>query len=200
MTIETEVVNRTTAVLRLSGRLDTSNAPLLEQRIKQWGSEITSIVLDFDEVDYISSMGLRVLLAAQKSSAEKRRAFTIKHMQDSVRKVFEMTGLVDLVVREEGFAVLRKDEEDGIVLHLNGELNMENVKDVAGELAKIRKTMGKKKGVTVTLDMEKLYCIMPSALMHLREAIDDTSWDGRKLFVRNVPLDYRKEISEGQHL
>ncbi|MCL2193421.1 MAG: STAS domain-containing protein [Treponema sp.] len=198
MTIDIEVNNRTTAILKLSGRLDTANAPLLEQKIKQWGDEITELVLDFDGLDYISSMGLRVLLNAKKASKEKNRQFVIKNISQSVREVFELTGFVNLVVREEGFAVLRRDEPEGIVLYLNGEMANENITVVLEELAKIKENGSLVDyPVTVILDMEKLYCMLPSALKQLRQAIADTAWRNRNLFVRNVPKDYLNEIGSG---
>ena len=198
MTIDIEVRNRTTVVMKLSGRLDTANAPLLEQKIKQWGDEISEMILDFEGLDYISSMGLRVLLNAKKSSSEKKRQFVIRKIGPAVREVFELTGFVNLVVQEEGFAVLRKDESAGIVLYLNGELANENIPAVLDELAKI-KEHGSHIGnpVTVILDMKKLYCILPGALKQLRQAIADTEWRSRRLLVRNVPRDYLKEIEAG---
>jgi len=198
MTIDTEKKNRTTVILKLSGRLDTANAPLLEQKIKQWGNEITEMILDFENLDYISSMGLRVLLNAKKSSTEKKRQFIIKKVSPSVREVFELTGFVNLVVQEEGFAVLRRDESNGIVLYLNGELASENIPAVLEELVKIKEHGSHMDcPVTVILDMEKLYCILPGAFRQLRQAIADTEWTNRKLLVRNVPKDYPKEIEIG---
>jgi len=198
MTIDTEVRNKTTAVLRLSGRLDAANAPLLEQKIRQWGDDITELVFDFEHLEYISSMGLRVLLSAKKSSIEKKRQFVIRNVGQSVREVFELTGFVNLVVREEGFAVLRKDEPAGIVLFLNGEMSNENIQTVMEELSKI-KEYGSRMDfpVTVILDMEKLYCMLPGALRQLQSAIADTAWGNRNLFVRNVPRDYLGEIKMG---
>ena len=195
MTIDIEVRDRTMAILSLSGRLDTANAPLLEQKIKQWGSEITELVLDFENLEYISSMGLRVLLSAKKASVEKKRQFIIRNISKSVREVFEITGFINLIVREEGFAALRRDEADYIVLCLNGELSVENIATVSEELNRIRKDeIAKDYPVTVILDMKKLYCILPSALKQLRQVVADTAWKNRKLLVRNVPSDYLKEV------
>ena len=194
MTIDTEVVNRTTAILRVYGRLDTAHAPLLEQKIKQWGDEITVLILDFENLEYISSMGLRVLLYAKKTSIEKKREFVIKNTTQSVREVFELTGFLNLVVRDEGLAVLRRDEDGGIVLYLNGELVPEGIASVSEELVKIKESESlKNETVTVILDMKKLYCIMPSAVKHLRQAIVETAWQNRKLLVRNVPADYTRD-------
>jgi len=195
MTIDTEVINKATAVLKLSGRLDTANAALLEQKIRQWGSDITMLILDFEKLDYISSMGLRVLLSAKKASKEKNREFVIRNMCEAVREVFEIAGFINLIVREEGFAVVRGDEGDAILLSLNGKMGTENIPAVQEELAAIRRQRLQRLGVSkVILDMRKLYCILPGALRHLNQAIADTAWEGRDLSVRNAPLDYLEEI------
>jgi anti-sigma B factor antagonist len=197
MTISTEVENKATAVLRISGRLDTANAPLLEQKIKQWGGEITELILDFAEVDYISSMGLRVLLSAKKSSKEKNRQFVVRNMTDQVREIFEMAGFINLIVREEGFAAVRRDEGARIVLCLNGELAIDGVPAVRDELAKIKSDWDYTGSpADVILDMEKLYCILPGALRHLARAVEETDWEGRNLLLRSVPPDYAKEFSD----
>jgi anti-sigma B factor antagonist len=196
MTIETEVENKTTAVLKLSGRLDTANAPILEQKIKQWGDGITELILDFEDVEYISSMGLRVLLSAKKASREKNRQFVIRRMNDIVREVFEMTGFINLIVREEGFAVVRRDEDGGeTTLFLNGELAPDGVPAVTAELSKIKVRLGDSgRRPVVVLDMSKLYFIMPGALRQLKQALDETDWEGRRILVRNVPPDYNDEV------
>jgi anti-sigma B factor antagonist len=100
MTIEQENVDTTTAALTLSGRLDAANAPLLEEKIKQCGSGITELVLDFSGLTYISSVGLRVLLQAKKVFKKDNRKLTIKNMNETVREVFEMTGFLKLFVEE----------------------------------------------------------------------------------------------------
>jgi len=198
MTIEAEKVDRTTVTLRVFGRIDTANASLLEQKIKQWGDEITLLILDFEKVDYISSMGLRVLLYAKKTSTEKKREFVIRNMTQSVREIFEITGFINQIVRDEGFALLRNDEDGAIVFYLNGELAIENVPTLSNELYKIREQWySEDDSVTVILDMQRLYCIMPHALKHLRQALADTAWQNRDLLVRNVPADYLKEMEKG---
>jgi len=198
MTIDIEVRNKTTVILRPSGRLDTTNATLLEQKLRQWGDEITELVLNFEDLDYISSMGLRVLLAAQKSAKEKKRQFVIKNLREPVREVFELTGFINLVVREEGFVLLRRDEAEGIILFFNGELTPDNIPTVSDELGKIRK-----RGilvdypVTVIMDMKKLCRVVPPAFKMLRQVVANTEWKNRKILVRNVPPDYLKEIGTG---
>jgi anti-sigma B factor antagonist len=97
MTIDHERKNKTTVVLTLTGRLDTVSSPLLEQKIKQWGEDVREIILDFAELSYISSMGLRVLLHAKKEMKQEGRQLTIKNMGASIRDVFEMTGFLQFM-------------------------------------------------------------------------------------------------------
>ncbi len=99
MNIEQERIGKSAVVLTLNGRLDTVNAPLLESRIKEQ-ENITELTLDFKGVNYISSMGLRVLLAAKKAMKAEGVRMTISNLQDSVREIFEMTGFLNLMGQE----------------------------------------------------------------------------------------------------
>lgn len=96
MIIDTETVEKTT-VLTLRGRLDTVNAPQLEQAIKQMGDDISELVLDFADIEYISSMGLRVLLQTHRAMKGKNKRFMVRNMRESVREVFEMTGFAGII-------------------------------------------------------------------------------------------------------
>jgi len=195
MTINANKVDTSTVVLTLSGRLDTANASMLERRIKQWGDEIAELILDFTELEYISSMGLRVLLQAQKTMKEKKRRLVIKNLCQSVREVFEMTGFLNLMVEEEKFVVVCRDEPGAVVLSLNGEMRVENIPIVSKELAEI-KNHKKSKTVKVILDMEKLSDASTTALKHLNQAIEETAWGGRKLVIRNASADVRDALDD----
>jgi anti-sigma B factor antagonist len=190
MNIESER-NKSAVVLKLDGRLDTANAPLLERKLKQHEG-ITEMTLDFEYLEYISSMGLRVLLAAKKEMKSEGINLIIINMQDSVREVFEMTGFLNLMVQEEKFVVIRKDDPDGgITLSFNGEMKNENVSTVSKEFAKIKK-QSQDKAVKVILDMEKLDYISPAAAKALKKAITDTGLDAKNFSVCNVSPDVQK--------
>jgi anti-sigma B factor antagonist len=176
--------------LILSGRLDAANAPLLEQKIKQWGNDITELVLDFAGLTYISSVGLRVLLQAKKSFRRDNRKLTIKNMNESVREVFEMTGFLKLMVQEEQFVLIRKDEAGCIILSFNGQMQSENISSVSEELSEIKKTGLFWEGpITVILDMANLVLMSPHVCKLLKETVDETAWPKRTLQIRNVPSD-----------
>jgi len=193
MIIEAFKVDKTTAKLTLSGRLDTINAPMLERKIKQWGDEITELVLDFAELEYISSMGLRILLQAYKTMKEKNEKMVIINMQDSVREVFEMTGFLKLMVEEEKFVVIRKNQPGCIELSFNGEMLPENVSMVKAELSEIKNQMSEEQ-VKIILDMENLKFTLPEAIKLLSDVINETEWKGRELYIHNVSNDLRNDF------
>ncbi|MGN0288774.1 MAG: STAS domain-containing protein [Lachnospiraceae bacterium] len=82
--------------LALSGRLDTITAPQLEAELKKNIDGITSLLFDFSDLEYLSSAGLRVLLAAQKVM-NKQGSMVIKNVNDTIMEIFEVTGFVDIL-------------------------------------------------------------------------------------------------------
>ena len=82
--------------LALSGRLDTITAPQLEAELKKNLDGITSLLFDFSELEYLSSAGLRVLLAAQKVM-NKQGSMVIKNVNDTIMEIFEVTGFADIL-------------------------------------------------------------------------------------------------------
>lgn len=95
MTIN-KTVDGSTVTLALAGRLDTSTAPELETELKQTLPGMKQLVLDFQELDYISSAGLRVLLSAQKTM-NKQGSMILQHVNETVMEVFEITGFSDIL-------------------------------------------------------------------------------------------------------
>ena len=85
-----------TMYIALDGRLDTSTAPQLEGELKASLPGITELTLDFSGLDYLSSAGLRVLLAAQKTMNGQGK-MTICHVNEAIMEVFELTGFVDIL-------------------------------------------------------------------------------------------------------
>ena len=92
----TKTVENEKAVIALEGRLDTVTAPELESEIKDLPEEITELVLDFENLDYISSAGLRVLLSTQKSMAGKG-GVQIIGVSDTIMEIFDVTGFTDIL-------------------------------------------------------------------------------------------------------
>ncbi len=83
----------------LEGRLDTTTAPQLEAELKPALEGITKLTFDFSKLEYISSAGLRVLLASQKIM-KKQGSMVIKNVNETVKEVFDLTGFSDILTIE----------------------------------------------------------------------------------------------------
>ena len=80
----------------IEGRLDTTTAPQLEAELKSSIDDVKELVFDIKALEYISSAGLRVLLAAQKAM-NRQGKMTVKDASESVMEIFEVTGFVDIL-------------------------------------------------------------------------------------------------------
>ena len=98
MTIEKNL-NETQLNIKVIGRLDTTTAPQLEAEFNQNLDGVEKLVLDFAELEYLSSAGLRVLLAAQKVM-NKQGEMIIKNVNETINEIFEVTGFIDILTIE----------------------------------------------------------------------------------------------------
>lgn len=98
MTIE-KSMEGTQLTLILTGRLDTTTAPQLEAELKRSIGGAKSLVLDFADLEYLSSAGLRVLLVAQKVM-NKQGKMIIRNVNETISEVFEITGFSDILTIE----------------------------------------------------------------------------------------------------
>lgn len=85
--------------ITVEGRLDTTTAPELEAVIKDEINGVTELVIDLDKLEYISSAGLRVLLAAQKIMM-KQGQMVVTNPNDVIKEIFEVTGFSDILTIE----------------------------------------------------------------------------------------------------
>ena len=84
---------------KLAGRLDTSTAPELEEEVKGISEDVKELEFDFANVDYISSAGLRVLLAAQKLM-NKQGEMKVTNVNETISEIFEVTGFSEILTVE----------------------------------------------------------------------------------------------------
>lgn len=82
--------------IAIIGRLDTSTAPKLEEEVMASAKGIDTLVLDFAQLEYVSSAGLRVLLKAQKLM-NKQGEMLIVNASETIKEVFELTGFIDIL-------------------------------------------------------------------------------------------------------
>lgn len=89
-----------TLVFALEGRLDTTTSPQLQDELLPAIDGSANITLDFESLAYVSSAGLRVLLAAQKAAKAKAVTMTLRKVAPEILEVFEMTGFSDILTIE----------------------------------------------------------------------------------------------------
>lgn len=85
--------------IEIEGRLDTMTAPQLEASLKQSVGNCENLIMDFAHLEYVSSAGLRVILAAQKVM-NKQGKMVIKNVNRTIMEIFEITGFSEILTIE----------------------------------------------------------------------------------------------------
>lgn len=88
-------------ILEITGRIDAANSSNLQNGILLAFQKMKHIELDFKEVVYIASAGLRALMIGQKTADAKDGTMTLRNVGEMVMEVFEMTGFCDILNIEE---------------------------------------------------------------------------------------------------
>ncbi len=89
----TETKHDDYSIFKLNGRLDSNTAMGFEQKLfESIENGEQRLILDFQDLDYISSAGLRVILKATKSLKSSDGKLVLCAMQDYVKEVFEISG------------------------------------------------------------------------------------------------------------
>ena len=84
-------------VVALSGRLDTVTSVELSEAMSKEEIKEDLVVFDFQELQYISSAGLRVVLAIKKNLEDEGKGLEIINLNNVVREVFKVTGFINVL-------------------------------------------------------------------------------------------------------
>ena len=84
------------AVFALAGRLDTLTAPELEKELKASLDGVSELLFDMEELEYISSAGLRVLLSAQKIM-NRQGEMRLCGVGETIMEILDVTGFSDIL-------------------------------------------------------------------------------------------------------
>ena len=84
-----DIRRATSGEVVLSGRLDAAQVEKVREELK---AQTTSCVVDFGELDYISSAGMGVLLGVQKRLSEGGQGLTLVNMNRHIREIFRIAG------------------------------------------------------------------------------------------------------------
>ena len=91
-----KITDATALTVALGGRLDTTTAPQLEKALSQALDGVTALTFDMEALEYISSAGLRVLLATQKVMS-RQGEMRVVHVNEAIMEIFEVTGFSDIL-------------------------------------------------------------------------------------------------------
>jgi anti-sigma B factor antagonist len=82
------------SIIHVKGNLDGANSDELMKDIeKQFAAGTFDILIDFENVDYISSMGIGTLISAYKDIKEKSGHLILFGIQESIKEIFDRTQL-----------------------------------------------------------------------------------------------------------
>lgn len=93
------------SVVKVTGRIDTTNAFTLETRLCDALKEIPDVLqFDFSDLEYLTSAGLRVILSVYKKVMAAGKEMMILNVNDSIWNVFKMTGFLETMTIKKGNA------------------------------------------------------------------------------------------------
>jgi anti-anti-sigma factor len=112
-------------ILFLKGKLDTITAGNLTQKFEQIKNSTANLILDLSELKYISSAGLRVFITMMKWMKAEKGKFSICHISDDIREIFNTVGLLDLFIQEEKSVIFVKEKSGAkAVLAFSGSMDL----------------------------------------------------------------------------
>ena len=88
----TKNYNKKELTLSVVGRIDTITSQDLDKEINDEIGNFDSLIIDFSDLEYISSAGLRVLISTQKKLKPDNIPLVIKNVNDTVNEIFRMSG------------------------------------------------------------------------------------------------------------
>ena len=91
--------NGNSLTVRLEGKLNTTAAMELDEKLRQVLPGVKELVLDLEKLEYITSAGLRVLLFAQKTMATQGK-MTLRNVGSEILKILKMTGMLKMMTIE----------------------------------------------------------------------------------------------------
>lgn len=89
-----------TVIVKIDGSIDTVTAPDLEEELSKYYDKVSKILLDFKDVSYISSAGLRVLLKADSATGSQGNII-LKNTNADVLEVLNLTGFSEIITIQE---------------------------------------------------------------------------------------------------
>ena len=93
-------LNGTNLTVKPVGELDSMTSPVFEKELLEHLSGITGLIVDFEQVDYISSAGMRALLKVERTMEGQGAEMKLIHVNEYIMEIFELAGFMDIVTVE----------------------------------------------------------------------------------------------------
>ena len=87
--------------VQIKGDLNVKTSPILEEELKKSIDGIKELILDFANVEYISSAGLRVLLAMEKTMRRQQSKMKLLHVNSAVKEIIRLAGFLQVMNLED---------------------------------------------------------------------------------------------------
>ena len=88
-------------IVRVEGSLDTNNAPILDEQLSVLDDNIETVTFDFENLDYIASSGLRVMIKVLKTPGPDKRNVKVINAHDFILDILNTTGLDEFMEIEQ---------------------------------------------------------------------------------------------------
>jgi anti-sigma B factor antagonist len=92
--------NGSELIIFLKGRLDTNSSPELGNQLPAQLEGVDSLIFDFKELDYLSSAGLRLLLASQKDINARKGKMVVRNINPVIKEIFSVSGFDKILTIE----------------------------------------------------------------------------------------------------
>lgn len=89
-----------TLTIRLIGDLNVKTSPKLDEELDSSISGVKELILDFTEVEYISSAGLRTLLTTEKNMRSQKGKMILRHVNSAVMEIIRLSGFAQVMTVE----------------------------------------------------------------------------------------------------
>ena len=93
-------LNGTTLTVKPEGELDSMTSPVFETELRQHLPGAASIIVDFEQLEYISSAGLRALLSVEQSLEDQNAQMKLIHVNEHILEIFELVGFLNVITVE----------------------------------------------------------------------------------------------------
>ena len=87
--------------VQIKGDLNVKTSPALEEELRKSIDGIKELILDFANVEYISSAGLRVLLAMEKAMRRQQSKMKLLHVNSAVKEIIRLAGFLQVMNLED---------------------------------------------------------------------------------------------------